>query len=509
MTAADIALLEAATIHDDVVGVLDARTLEVLDRRRRTARVQNRGWLIRRMLVVADVLGLVIAFLVASWAFAGTGQLLPPLELLVFAATLPGWVVLAKLYGLYDQDEERTDHSTVNEVFGVFHLVTVGTAAVYATAVVFGDDPRFARFGVFWAVAVGAVALARAKARAVSRRQIAYVQNTIIVGAGDVGQLIARKFLHHPEYGINVVGFVDSSPKERRADLRHLTVLGPTERLNALVTLLDIERVIVAFSQESHTETLEIVRSLGNLGVQVDVVPRLFEAVGLAMTIHTVEGLPLIALPPTTLSRSSRLMKRAIDIFAAALLLLLTAPLFAIIAWLIRRDSSGPVFFRQERLGMHMDKFTMLKFRTMHAGTDNREHQEFIKATMSSLSQPSANGIYKLDRADAVTAVGRFLRRSNLDELPQLVNVLRGEMSLVGPRPCLEYEVEHFAPHHFGRFLVPAGLTGLWQVTARAHASFGEALDLDVAYVRSWSLTLDLSLLLRTIGQLAHRGGTA
>ena len=214
-------------------------------------------------------------------------------------------------------------------------------------------------------------------------------------------------------------------------------------------------------------------------------------------------------MPPASISRSSRLIKRAIDVVVSAVLLVLAAPLFALIAWRIKRDSPGPVFFRQERLGIHMSKFTIFKFRTMKVDTDDSVHREFIKATMSSQSQPATNGIYKLDRNDAITPVGRFLRRSNLDELPQLINVLRGEMSLVGPRPCLEYEVEEFAPHHFERFLVPAGVTGLWQVTARAHVSFGEALDLDVAYAHSWSLGLDVSLLVRTIAQLARRGGTA
>ena len=273
MSAEQATVLEAAGIYNDVVGTLDARTLQVLERRRRTARIQNRGWLIRRMLVVADVVGLLAALFIAYWVFPRAGTSFPPVELLVFAATLPGWVVLAKLYGLYDQDEERTDHSTIDEVFGVFHLVTVGTAVVYAVSVAVGDDPRFARYMLFWGVAGCAIAVGRAEARALSRRRLAYLQNAIIVGAGDVGQLVARKLLHHPEYGINVVGFVDSEPKERRPDLGNLTVLGPPEQLEALIRMLDIERVIVAFSKDSHLESLELIRGLGKLSVQVDVVP--------------------------------------------------------------------------------------------------------------------------------------------------------------------------------------------------------------------------------------------
>jgi lipopolysaccharide/colanic/teichoic acid biosynthesis glycosyltransferase len=136
-------------------------------------------------------------------------------------------------------------------------------------------------------------------------------------------------------------------------------------------------------------------------------------------------------------------------------------------------------------------------------------HREFIKNTMSSDALPTENGLYKLNRDDAVTRSGRWLRKSSLDELPQLINVLRGEMSIVGPRPCLAYETEFFAPHHFERFSVPQGITGLWQVTARAHATFGEALDMDVAYARNWSLGLDVKLICRTPLHVLRRKGTA
>ena len=147
---------------------------------------------------------------------------------------------------------------------------------------------------------------------------------------------------------------------------------------------------------------------------------------------------------------------------------------------------------------MDMHEFTLLKFRTMREGTDDAPHREYLKQIMSVDALPSSNNLYKLERPDAVTRVGRWLRKTSLDELPQLINVVRGEMSLVGPRPAIPYELELYAPHHFERFVVPAGLTGLWQVEARAHSTFGEALELDVIYARSWSLGLDLRLLLRT-----------
>jgi exopolysaccharide biosynthesis polyprenyl glycosylphosphotransferase len=343
------------------------------------------------------------------------------------------------------------------------------------------------------------------------KQATAYRQNAIVVGAGDVGQLVARKLLQHPEYGINVVGLVDTKPRARRRELDHVQLLGGPDQLSALVEDLDVERVIVAFSTESDSETVGLVRAVSELDrdVQVDLVPRLFELVGPRAFVHSIEGLPLVGIPPVRLPRSSRGLKRALDVVGSAAVLLLTAPLILVFAILIKRDSEGPVFFHQERLGRDMRPFDLLKFRTMTVDTDPEEHLAYIRETMSAAAAPNTNGLYKLDRSRSVTRVGRWLRRTSLDELPQLINVLRGDMSLVGPRPCLATETELFSPHHFERFLVPAGLTGLWQVTARAKSTFGEALDMDVTYARGWSLLLDLRLLLRTPMELLRPGGTA
>jgi len=166
------------------------------------------------------------------------------------------------------------------------------------------------------------------------------------------------------------------------------------------------------------------------------------------------------------------------------------------------------VFFRQVRLGENQQAFTVLKFRTMVEGIDDAAHREYIRGIMDSAAAPGWNNLYKLDRPEAVTKFGSWLRRTSLDELPQLFNVLRGDMSLVGPRPCIPYEVELFEPHHFDRFSVPAGMTGLWQLIARGHATFKEALDLDVTYARNWSLRLDLQLLARTSLVFFHVGRT-
>jgi exopolysaccharide biosynthesis polyprenyl glycosylphosphotransferase len=476
-------------------------------------RHRGRGWLIRRALVAADVVGLSIAVLVAEIIFGSRGdvdRIGLVTEYVLFLATLPAWVVFAKLFRLYDHDDERADHTTVDDFVGVFLLVTVGAWCVFVGALLTRmADPNLPKLASFWAFAIALVTLARGTARALARRSPLYRQKAVIIGAGDVGQLVARKVLQHSEYAIDLIGFVDAHPRKLRAEVEKVPILGPPERLPDIVHTHGAERAIVAFSEDSHDSLLEVMRTLKSFDLQIDIVPRLFETIGPRVRVHSLEGVPLVALPPAKLFPYSRSIKRCVDVVGASLLLAASAPLFAYIAWRIRRESRGPVFFRQTRLGIDMREFTVLKFRTMRTDADDSAHRQFIKETMDARAAPTANGLYKLDREDAVTPSGRWLRKTSLDELPQLINVLRGEMSLVGPRPCLTYETEHFAPHHFERFLVPAGITGLWQVTARAHSTFGEALDMDVAYARGWSLGLDLWLLCRTPLHLLRREATA
>jgi exopolysaccharide biosynthesis polyprenyl glycosylphosphotransferase len=357
--------------------------------------------------------------------------------------------------------------------------------------------PDLVRFVFFWGLAIAAVTSLRALARSFCRRRISYLQNAVIVGAGDVGQLLARKLLQHPEYGINLVGFVDVEPKECRTDLDHLTLLGPPERLPAIVRSYDVERVVVAFSNESHEETLALIRSLNELGVQVDIVPRLFEIVGPGVGLHTIEGVPLIGLPPVRLSRSSRLIKRSVDVCVSSLGLIALAPLFAAIALRIKADSPGPVFFRQKRVGIGDETFEMYKFRTMAADADER------KGEVAHLNIHAANGgdglMFKVPDDPRTTRFGRVLRRYSLDELPQLINVFKGDMSLVGPRPLILDEDKQVADWARKRLFVKPGMTGLWQVLGRSDIPFEEMTRLDYLYVINWSLSGDMSLLLKTI----------
>jgi exopolysaccharide biosynthesis polyprenyl glycosylphosphotransferase len=496
---------------------LDARDLlEGVDEHTRGLLARHpaarRGRVVPRALVAADLIGLSVAYLLATHRWGGNGTLGSTRELILFVVSLPCWALVAKLHGLYHRDEERADHCTTDDIVGVFHLVTIGAWLLLVVSRLKGwNGPGIFSLTAFWLLAVCILPVTRAAARRICRRSRAYQQNTVIVGAGDIGQLICRKLVKHPEYGANVVGFVDRAPKDRRPDLpEHLSILGGPERLREIIERLDVERIVIAFSNERASELLALLRQLRPLGVQVDLVPWLFELIGPRVSVHAVEGLPLIGLPPRRRASASRMLKRAIDIVLSAIGLLVLSPLMLYIGFRIRRDSPGPVLFRQTRLGIGMKQFTALKFRTMKTDTDPGAHRDYIRRSMSIRAGAEGNGLYKLDRSDAVTSVGRWLRKTSLDELPQLINVLKGDMSLVGPRPCIPYEAENFEPHHLERFMMPQGITGLWQVTARANSTYLEALDLDVAYVRDWSLALDLRLILRTpLQMLRQRASTA
>ncbi|MGH3024498.1 MAG: sugar transferase [Gaiellaceae bacterium] len=485
----------------DVPVTVDKRTLQILERRRAASRPMRRGWLVRRALAAADLVGLTIAFLAASVIFdmpARSDTVTPEIELLFFLLSLPAWVVVAKLYGLYDLDEERTDHSTTDDLVPVLHLVTVGSWLFYGfTSVTRTADTGLARLLGFWLFAIVCITAGRAVARTLARRNLAYVQNTIIVGAGEVGQLVAKKLRHHPEYGLNLVGFVDDQPKERASSLHDLALLGGLEQLPEMVQILDVERVIVAFSNDSHEEMLDLIRSLKDLDIQIDLVPRFFEVIGTNIGVHTAEGLPLIGLPALRLSHSSVILKRATDLSLSLVGLLLLAPLFAAVAIWIKLDSRGPVFFRQQRMGCGDQTFEIFKFRTMAVDADERKAE--FAALNKHDSEDGDPRMFKIPNDPRVTRVGTWLRRFSIDELPQLLNVVRGEMSLVGPRPLILEEDQHVVDWRRNRLNLKPGITGLWQVLGRDDIPFEEMVRLDYVYVTTWSLLNDLKLILRTL----------
>jgi exopolysaccharide biosynthesis polyprenyl glycosylphosphotransferase len=482
-----------------IIAAVDERTREIIERKRSTT-FKRRGWLIRRLLVLADFAGLTSAFLLSELAMGREGGRTFGhwSEFALFAAFLPMWVVAAKLHGLYDRDEERADYSTTDDLTGVFVLVTLIAWLYVVGAIALGlAIPNIVRLTIFWAAAVPFITLARVVIRAVARRHPVYVQNTVIIGAGDVGQLVARKLLKHPEYGINVVGFLDRHPTSRRPDVEHLPLLGSPEEIRDVVACCKVERVVVAFANEPDAAFIRVIRTLDDMNVQVDIVPRMFEVVGTGFDARSVEGIPLIGLRPPRLSRSSLFLKRCIDLMIATASLVVLAPVFGVIAALIKLDSPGPVLFRQLRMGAKGQPFFMFKFRTMTVDAESRKREV---ASLNKNAKPGGDSrMFKVVNDPRATDIGRVLRRFSLDELPQLMNVVTGDMSLVGPRPLIIEEDRHVQDWARRRLDIKPGITGPWQVLGRDEIPFGEMVSLDYTYVTRWSLSEDLKLLLRTV----------
>jgi exopolysaccharide biosynthesis polyprenyl glycosylphosphotransferase len=261
--------------------------------------------------------------------------------------------------------------------------------------------------------------------------------------------------------------------------------------------------VIFAFSRMPARDQISLFQRCMELGVQVDVVPRLYEVMGSRMQVHDVEGLPLVGLRAPKLSRSSWLLKRCLDLTVSLALLVLLAPLLAYAALRIKLDSPGPVLFSQERMGAEGRRFWILKFRTMFEDAEER------KAELAHLNKHTEDGprMFKIPDDPRVTPFGHFLRRWSLDELPQLWNVLRGEMSLVGPRPLILAEDENVVGAGRERLRLTPGVTGLWQVLGRSDIPFREMIALDYLYVTNWSLWGDVKLLARTIPRVLQKSG--
>jgi exopolysaccharide biosynthesis polyprenyl glycosylphosphotransferase len=490
---------------DEQTGTLAAYDISSVEPRPLSVRRSlRRGSLVRWSLLVADVAGLILAFAIATAVTQGTSgvdRVSPGYEYVAFLLAIPIWIILMRLEGLYDRDEERTDHSTVDDIVGVFRSVTVGVwiFALFGVAT-YLVQPDLARLGVFWVLAVVLIPTLRAVARTLCRHLPAYTQNAVIVGAGNVGQQLALKLLNHREYGIHLVGFVDDRPTALDDELasRLPLLLGGPERLREYITDHGVDRVIVAFSNDSHEAVLANIRAIRDLDVQIDIVPRYFEVFGGGAEFHTLEGIPLVGLRPTRLSRSSRALKRAFDLVAASLGLVFLAPLFAAVALCIKLGSRGPVFFRQVRRGANGTTFRIYKFRTMVAEAEEKK-ADVVHLNMHRDRDPRMT---KIPDDPRVTRVGRFLRRTSIDELPQLINVIKGEMSLVGPRPLILEEDAHVQEWARKRLDLKPGITGLWQVLGRSDIPFDEMTKLDYVYVTNWSLREDIRLILLTVPSL-------
>ena len=312
------------------------------------------------------------------------------------------------------------------------------------------------------------------------------LKRVLIAGAGDLGRVVADKVLEHRELGFKVVGFLDDRASGDHIGYRGIPLLGMLADADDIIRRERIDHVYVALPLEEHVKMLGLVEATNREGVDVHVVPDLLQFIALRARLENLDGVPIISLNDVPLRGFNSVLKRAIDVAISGLALAGMALPFGIIAFLIKRSSPGPVFYKQERMGLDGKAFDVYKFRSMYPGAED-----------------ATGPIWARDDDPRCTPVGRWLRRLDLDELPQLWNVLRGDMSIVGPRPERPYFVEQFKhriPQYMLRHKVKAGITGWAQVNGwRGNTSLEKRIEYDLYYIENWSVTLDIKIMCLTV----------
>ncbi|NHC13430.1 sugar transferase [Motilibacter deserti] len=326
------------------------------------------------------------------------------------------------------------------------------------------------------------------------RRAGGYTSRVLVVGGAGTSADLTSALARHPLAGYRVVGAcVPGLAAGEQLPGTDVPVVGPPERAAALAAAVRADAVAVTTSEAFGTQELRrLAWALEGSGISLAVAPGLTDVAGPRVHTRPVAGLPLLHVEEPQYEGAARVGKRVFDMVVAAAALIVLSPVIAVIAVLVRLTSPGPVLFRQERVGVRGEPFVMLKFRSMHVDAEQRLDALLAKSD-------SNNVLFKLKNDPRVTSVGKHLRRYSLDELPQLVNVLCGDMSLVGPRPPIQREVDLYHDHVHRRLLVKPGITGLWQVSGRSDLSWEDAVRLDLYYVENWSMTADLQILWRTV----------
>jgi exopolysaccharide biosynthesis polyprenyl glycosylphosphotransferase len=465
-----------------------------------------RGRKLRRLLLGGDVIALCAAFVGTEAAFGMLALADIPLLLL----SIPLWVILAYGHRLYHLNSYRADYGTADEIGPMLQMVTLWSwTTLLAVSAVRADHVPVPQVALFWAATLLLLVILRAAARAFAARQVWYLQNAVIVGPVNQASLILQKILRHPEWGINVVVCV--APGGKRFPGRavpRLHNLVPVVRGDVdvveLVKGLDVDRVMLAPALGESSRRADVLLGLSELGVHVDLVPSWSDVVGTRFDLHEMEGMPLLTMPRPRLGHSSLRLKRALDLAVGTIALLFLSPVLAVCAVAIKLDSPGPVLFRQRRIGRRDQPFEVFKFRSMHVDADDRKDEV---AELNFHGGANETGMFKIREDPRITRVGRILRRYSLDELPQLLNIVRGDMSLVGPRPLIETEDRQIEGRFRRRLDLTPGLTGLWQAHGRSEIPFEEMVNLDYVYVTNWSLWGDVKLLMRTCSVVVRGRG--
>jgi len=450
-------------------------------------RIAKRDALYRRLLAVSDCVAIVSSIAAATTVDSASLRW-------AALALVPGMVLLAKLLGLYDRDQNRLHKETLGEAPRVFSAATIATLVAYLCQGILISG-TLDQLGVLtlW----GSLALTLFCGRAITRYALTRVSATercLIVGDRLTASMLARKF---DVQGINaaVVGVLKDDPVEHMAWTPELTA-----RLEAAISEYDVDRVILTSEDWRSDEILHAIDDLKASGVRVSVLPPVSRLATLSFELDQLPGIALLGIQSFGISRSSMFVKRVFDASCAAIALIVLAPVMGLIALAIKLDSAGPVFFRQRRIGRDGESFRLLKFRSMVVGADD------LKPELVHLNE--SNGLFKITHDPRITRVGGILRNWSLDELPQLFNVLRGEMSLVGPRPLIPEEDRMIQGAYRRRLEIAPGMTGHWQILGSWRVPLDEMVTLDYLYVANWSLWRDIKLLAQTIPYVLARRGT-
>jgi exopolysaccharide biosynthesis polyprenyl glycosylphosphotransferase len=471
-------------------------------------------------LVVVDAFVAALSFMLAFYVregapvFAPGGGLAWSNRFAPYGALLL-FVVAIRLLGFRYTDlyRVRGEFSLVDDGIRIFKATAMGSLLIVAAAFLYRGGFQFRAFsyarGVFvldFVFVLAGVGLLRLVMRSVQTfvrsRQINLIP-TLVVGRGTEASLFIREMRERPTLGYRVIGVVDTTTADDQSTYEDVPVIGTLESLPEVIRDSGANEVIIADPQVNGDALFEVMMRCGRRrGVEFRIAPSLFNCLPRKTEIDQIGVLPMIRLFREPLSSGARIVKRTFDLLVAALSIAVLFPLWLLIALLIKLDSKGAVFYTQERVGMDGRLFLLYKFRTMKAGADSQVHREYQRAFIAGRAEANVGDdqkpTYKLLADPRITRVGKVLRRTSLDEVPQLLNVLAGDMSLVGPRPPIPYEVEAYELWHRKRLDMKPGLTGLWQVSGRNRLPFEEMVRLDLFYIENWSLLLDLKIILRT-----------
>jgi exopolysaccharide biosynthesis polyprenyl glycosylphosphotransferase len=448
------------------------------------------------MLVWGDFLAAAISACVADLVAGPAGAN----SVVYIAAAALLWPLTAFSIGLYRGDQLSAWASAVPDVPRTFVALLIMSWPLLGIGSALGATGPAILTLITIAGTAGISAFSRSGVRARLHKSDELIQRTLIIGSGVVAGQVVEKLENNRQFGLVPIGIVDDDV--HLVGLPDMPWLGRFSDLTKVIEQEHPDRVIIAFSKASHEELLECIRACRDARVAIDVVPRLFEFLDGVRALDQVGGLPLLSIGRPALSSISMAAKRMLDAVGAAALIVLFSPLMLAIAVAIKLESRGPIFFLQPRAGRGGTSFRLVKFRSMYVDAEER------KAALTEMNESTDGVMFKIKEDPRVTRVGRVLRRFSLDELPQLFNVLVGEMSLVGPRPLIFSESDALdAEWHLRRLELRPGLTGPWQVYGRSQNPFQEMVRFDYQYVAGWSLARDIELLLATIpAVLSGRG---